>query len=393
MGRNNYTQQEIAVYAAHIKSGGAKDKDKKEYQANAVAENINALRHKRNNIPIIFGADFNCHFEATPEELYKKFDGSTPLAVFHDTLNKVPYKARKPTLLKEVWVSAKTLPEGWKETIPEGTDKPVYQCYVTAADGEIVPSGEETPKRPKGGKTFYYLEAGLTKERPKPEPPIVNADGNEEPATGNPPSATYSTSHCYDNKDYWYPEHPHESFMASAYKQVLGEEPDYTKAGWRKAGEQTQKIENGKEWRETVGKAFKDALFKAETEDYIHFSSDYFAATSVMSIPSYEALDKAILLSDWKQPSDHFQIQADLEYGTMRSIAKSFGSIPLTPQERELLAEWKEHFGQDGNIPNATQFRKYATSVGKGIKYKRISALFKARDALRQPPIGPARVL
>merc|ERR1711964_869436 len=223
------------------------------------------------------------------------------------------------------------------------------------------------------------MGAGLTKGA-KPEPPIVNADGNEEPATGNPPSATYSTSHCYDNKDYWYPEHPHESFMASAYMQVLGEEPAYTKAGWRKAGEQTQKIENGKEWRETVGKEFKDALFKAETEDYIHFSSDYFAATSVMSIPSYHDLDKAILLSDWKQPSDHFQIQADLEYGAIVRLIKSFGSIPLTPQERELLAEWKEHFGQDGNIPNATQFRKYATSVGKGIKYKRISALFKARD-------------
>merc|ERR1711964_169209 len=257
------------------------------------------------------------------------------------------------------------------------------------------------------------MGAGLTKGA-KPEPPIVNADGNEEPATGNPPSATYSTSHCYDNKDYWYPEHPHESFMASAYKQVLGEEPDYTKAGWRKAGEQTQKIENGKEWRETVGKAFKDALFKAETEDYIHFSSDYFAATSVMSIPSYHDLDKAILLSDWKQPSDHFQIQADLEYGALALVNLIKESYPcacpktntqgkfskcshcnterkiiLTDDERKLLAEWKAQHGRGGKTPTATQFLKYANIMRKDagklpLRFGRISALFKARDKSRR---------
>merc|ERR1711964_399093 len=96
-----------------------------------------------------------------------------------------------------------------------------------------------------------------------------------------------------------------------------GNEPEYTKAGWRKGGEQLQKIENREEWRKTFGPNtnYPDALFGAETEDYIHFSSDYFAATSVMNIPSYNSLDQAILLCDWKQPSDHFQIQADLTYG------------------------------------------------------------------------------
>merc|ERR1711964_134123 len=165
------------------------------------------------------------------------------------------------------------------------------------------------------GKTYYYLNEDQLIDGRALEPPKLSADGKEEAGTGYPSSATY-TRHCKDNPEYWYPEHAHKSFMTSAYMKVWGEEPDYTKAGWRKAGEQSQKIENGKEWHDTVGKEFPNALFKAETEDYIHYSCDYFAATSVMSIPSYHALTPAILLSDWKQPSDHFQIQADLTYGT-----------------------------------------------------------------------------
>jgi len=80
--------QIFAVYAAHMKSGKAKDRREKEHQASVIAKDIAAYRLKNPDHSIIFAADFNCHNKPTPSEVENDEDGSTPHTVFHSILNK-----------------------------------------------------------------------------------------------------------------------------------------------------------------------------------------------------------------------------------------------------------------------------------------------------------------
>jgi len=89
-------------------------------------------------------------------------------------------------------------------------------------------------------------------------------------------------------------------------------EPAFTKAGCRKGGEQLPKIENKAEYKKTTNDT-KAEEFGCETEDYIFFTNDKFSIDSVLSIPEHTELGEN-LLPDWKHPSDHLHIQADLVY-------------------------------------------------------------------------------
>merc|ERR1711964_329353 len=115
-----------------------------------------------------------------------------------------------------------------------------------------------------------------------------------------------------------YPGVREDSFMKSAYKRYYGKEPPFTKAGWRKGGEQLPKIENRDTYMELVNKDEKNydpkgEEFGAETEDYIFYDSNFFDVARVLSIPDHSKLGRN-LLPDWRHPSDHFHIQADLVY-------------------------------------------------------------------------------
>jgi len=210
-------REKIAVYTAHMKSGGSKDKAKKEHQANVIAKHIREFSNNNPGIRILFAADFNCHNKATTKEAIMKEDGSTPHAVFHNTIN-----------------------------------------------------GKEYVQDKKKGKKN------------------------------------------------WYARHDHKSKMVSAYKECLGHEPAFTKAGWRKGGEQLPKIENRVDYEEESKRngfapIGKDNTFGAETEDYIFFNQDGFTVNSVLDIPEYGKLGTN-LLPNWSHPSDHLHILADLMY-------------------------------------------------------------------------------
>merc|ERR1711964_588996 len=145
---------------------------------------------------------------------------------------------------------------------------------------------------------------------------------------------------CEPNE--WYaPWQNRTSDMISAYMQCWKEEPEYTTAKWRKGGEQLEKIEKRNEWIKnhlpegwtmTTGKDGTNEYhgpngetqltspidFGAENEDYIFFYKDDFEVKQVMSIPEYSELGENLLL-DWRHPSDHFHIQADLEYAQRKA--------------------------------------------------------------------------
>merc|ERR1712098_338888 len=84
--------------------------------------------------------------------------------------------------------------------------------------------------------------------------------------------------------------------MKSAYAEVLGVEPKFTTAKWRKGGVQKEKC--------------KKIL---ETIDFIFYSGDDWKCSGVLKIPTEGKLE-TLLLPGWKYPSGHFCIAADLEF-------------------------------------------------------------------------------
>jgi len=102
------------------------------------------------------------------------------------------------------------------------------------------------------------------------------------------------------------PDTGKDSMFRSAYKEILGHEPEYTTCKWRQGGSQVDKI---------TPTSNKEA--GTETEDYIFYLKNSFKARSIMSIPEKTVLIKRSngnLLPDWGQPSDHFYILSDLDY-------------------------------------------------------------------------------
>merc|ERR1711964_640679 len=95
--------QIFAVYAAHMKSGGHKDKAEKEHQATQIAANILAYKKEHKEHAIIFAADFNCHNKATPKEKAKKEDGSTANTVFHNTLSGTDYQNLRSSWMESTY--------------------------------------------------------------------------------------------------------------------------------------------------------------------------------------------------------------------------------------------------------------------------------------------------
>jgi len=315
--------ERIAVYTAHMKSGGSKDKEKKEYQANVIAEHIRNFSEKNPGIRIVFMADFNCHNKAKPKEELAGEDGSTPHAVFHNTIE-----------------------------------------------------GEE------------YIK----------------------------------------DKKNWYVNHPHKSWMVSAYKQS-GIEYSFTKAAVRDGGEQLPKIENRKDYEEETlakfGPIGEKNTFGAEIEDYIYFKENGFYVNSVLGIPRYQELGKK-LLPNWRHPSDHLHLVADLIYKQLsqhlinqplvleksiecssckkeifcrsdgiahaHAVPMNFSvnrngqmrDIILTTEEQKRIAEslskWKATLGlSSGKKPTDRQLLSYSkTKLKSKLKYSSVSSLFEA---------------
>merc|ERR1712098_538349 len=87
--------------------------------------------------------------------------------------------------------------------------------------------------------------------------------------------------------------------MQSAYQTVLGAEQEFTTYKWRKGGDQPKKIGINK-----------------QTIDFIHYSEAHWKVHRVMGHPTAEEVEKTsegILLPNWRYPSDHFALAADLE--------------------------------------------------------------------------------
>merc|ERR1711964_676327 len=136
-----------------------------------------------------------------------------------------------------------------------------------------------------------------------------------------------------------------ESWMTSAYKQFLGKESEYTTFKVRKGGEQLGKIEK---------KGHKEA------EDYIFASG--FAVTSILEIPNYKDVQEqnSSLLPNWRHPSDHFHIQADLEYSTVELLEQPIVVVA------EGAAAAVEKVNETGAVPVLASGRKNKTTRPEG---------------------------